>query len=195
MIQPCTLTTPTPTPRRASAPPPTSEGLGDCFEKAARWVAGKVVGVVFGTSGLVANAAAGGARGTLHAARVESNHQELLFQAGMTANMAALGALGGGPAGAVLGVAGGHLLWRIQGEKVRERVLTKSDQWVDKVLEKLPGDPDQAGRLRRVANGVVGEVVGTAAGAVGGTFAMFEQGEQYGQSLFDEMTGKEPPQG
>ncbi|MCA9794727.1 MAG: hypothetical protein KC910_23125, partial [Candidatus Eremiobacteraeota bacterium] len=85
--------------------------------------------------------------------------------------------------------------WRIQGEKVRERVLTKSDQWVDKVLEKLPGDPDQAGRLRKVANGVVGEVVGTAAGAVGGTFAMFEQGEQYGQSLFDEMTGKQPPQG
>ncbi|MEW6283654.1 MAG: hypothetical protein AB1758_33895, partial [Candidatus Eremiobacterota bacterium] len=53
-------------------------GAGECAEKILRKVAGAVVGLVFGTSGLFVNAAAGGARGVVHGARIES-HRKAVF--------------------------------------------------------------------------------------------------------------------
>lgn len=170
------------TPERDAAEP---EGFKDCFEKAARWVAGKAVGLVFGTSGFVVNAAAGGARGVVHGTRLK----EAWFHVGMAGNLALAGALTGGPPGVALGVIGGELIWRIQGEEVRDRVEQRSDEWVDWSLEKLGGDPDQAGVARRVVNGVVGEVAGAVGGALAGSLAMFERGEALGQEFADRMFG------
>ena len=169
---------------RQEKPPAEEEerGVGDCVEWAARKVAGFAVGLVFGTSGMLVNACAGGAEGALHGARV-TEHREAAFQGALTANLAAASALGGGPVGAVLGTVGGHLMWRIQGEGVRERVQTGSDRWVDAVLTKLPGNPDEAGTGRRIVNGAVGEIVGGVAGAVVGTIGLFKVGQAAGEAF------------
>jgi hypothetical protein len=172
----------------APAPAPEPEGVVDCIEWAARKVAGAVVGLVFGTSGLLVNAAAGGAEGVVHGARLES-HKEAAFTGVMTANLVA-GSAVGGPVGMVMGAAGGLLLWRIQGEKVRERVKAGSDAWVDKVLSKLPGNPDEAGAARRVANGAIGEVVGAAGGAVAGTLGLFELGQEMGEGFVTRVADR-----
>ncbi|MBM3462744.1 MAG: hypothetical protein FJX76_11640 [Armatimonadetes bacterium] len=182
-------TSPPAPPASKPAPPQDPQGIGDCVEKAVRWVAGKVVGLAFGTSGLAVNAAAGGAEGIIRGARL-SSHTTPVFYGAMTVNLAAIGALSGGPVGAVTGVIGGHLLWRIEGEEVRKRVAERADAWVDKTLAKLPGDPDQAGVLRRVANGAVGEVVGAAAGAVAGTIGLYQKGEQVGEDFVDRVSAR-----
>lgn len=181
-IRPLTAST------NAAAPPPPErapepEGVVDCVEWVARKVAGAVVGLVFGTSGMLVNAAAGGAEGALHGARVGSGKREALFTGLMTANLAAGSALGGGPVGAVLGMVGGHMIWRVQGAEVRDRVVRASDLWVDVVLDKLPGQPDQAGVPRRIANGLLGEAVGSVAGLVAGTIGLFEAGQQVGEGF------------
>ena len=174
-------TRPSSAPQQPGQPPsppdphePEPDGIRDIFEGVARWVAGKVVGLAFGTSSLASNAAAGGARGIVHGARIEKGESSVFYGA-MTANLAVIGAITGGPPGIALSLAGGHLMWRIAGEKVRERVNNKAEAWVDKTLEKLPGNPDEAGAIRRVANGAVGEVVGAAAGVWAGTFAWFDR--------------------
>jgi hypothetical protein len=171
------------------APAPEPEGIGDCVEGAVRWVAGKVVGFVFGTSGLVVNAAAGGAEGAVRGARI-SKHKSAVFHGGMAVNLAAAGALTGGPPGAALGVVGGFLLWKIQGHEVREKVAQRADAWTDKVLSKLPGDPDKAGLPRRAVNGAVGEVVGAAAGLVAGTIGLYEKGEAVGEGMVERVADR-----
>lgn len=177
------------TPLRAAsqrpAPPPEedSRGIGDCVEKLARKVAGIAVGLVFGTSGLVTNAAAGAAAGAVHGARVDSKPA---FYGVMTANLAAAGALGG-PVGIATGLAGGYALWGIQGKEVRGRVEACAHDWTDKVLSKLPGNPDEAGIPRRFANGVVGEVVGAAGGVVAGTLGLYHAGEAVGGRMVDRL--------
>lgn len=169
-------------PSRPRRPEPEPAGVGDCVEKVARKVAGFAVGLVFGTSGMLVNACAGGAQGVVHGSRLPQ-HKEAAFQGVLTANLAAASALGGGPVGAVLGTVGGHLMWRIQGPEVRERVQHGSEVWVDRVLEKLPGNPDEAGPARRAVNGAVGEVVGSVAGAVTGTIGLFKAGQAVGEEF------------
>lgn len=156
--------------------------MGDCVEKVARKVAGFAVGLVFGTSGMLVNACAGGAQGVVHGSRLEK-HKAGAFQGVLTANLAAASALGGGPVGAVLGTVGGHLIWRIQGPDVREKVQHGSEVWVDRVLARLPGNPDEAGPARRLANGAVGELVGSVAGAVAGTIGLFRAGQAVGEGF------------
>jgi hypothetical protein len=176
----------TPGPESEQNPAPEPDGFKDSFKGAVRWIAGKAIGLAFGTGTLAANAAAGGARGIVRGARIEKK-QDLVFKGAMTLNMAALGALTGGPVGAVLGTIGGHILWKIEGQEVRDRVTERADKWVNKTLEKLPGDPEQAGSARRVVNGAIGEVVGAAGGAWGGTFAMFEKGEKLAHQMTDQL--------
>lgn len=178
------FTPPTPPP---SEPEP--DGLRDIFEGAARWVAGKVVGLVFGTSSLASNAAAGGARGIVHGARIEKG-EKYWFHGAMTANLAVIGALTGGPVGAALSTVGGHLIYRLASEETRERIDNKAEQWVDKALAKLPGNPDEASTLRRIANGAVGEVVGSVAGVWAGTFAWFNRGEEVGEAFAEDLTNR-----
>lgn len=183
-----------PAPRPAARPQKPSrevepEGLGDCVEWAARKVAGFAVGLVFGTSGMLVNACAGGAQGVVHGARLEKG-REAAFQGALTANLAAVSAVGGGPVGAVLGTVGGHLMWRVQGEKVRERVQRGSDKWVDAVLEKLPGNPDEAGAGRRALNGAIGEVVGAAGGVVAGTIGLFQAGQKAGEAFVERTADR-----
>lgn len=173
------------TPKSETAEP---DGIRDAFQGAVRWVAGKAIGLAFGTGTLAANAAAGGAQGMMKGARIQK-HEKLVFHSAMTLNLAAFG-LGGGPVGAALSVVGGHLLWRIEGEDVRQKVTERADQWVGKTLEKLPGDPAEAGTVRRAVNGAVGEVVGAAAGAWAGTFAMFDRGEALGHKMADNVTNQ-----
>lgn len=183
-------TPPRPTPPAPEPNPgPDPDGFRDWVEGAARWVAGKVVGFAFGTSSLAANVAAGGARGVVHGARLQKG-ENLVFQGVMTANLAAIGAMTGGPVGAGLSVIGGHMIWQIEGEETRNRVTEKADAWVDKTLEVLPGNPDEAGLVRRTVNGVIGEVVGGAAGAVAGSLAVYLQGEALGEQLADQLTGR-----
>jgi hypothetical protein len=175
-----------PEPEPKPDPGPEPDGFKDSFKGAVRWIAGKAIGLAFGTGTLAANAAAGGARGMITGGRIEKK-KDLVFKGAMTLNMAALGALTGGPVGAVLGTIGGHILWRIEGEEVREKVISRADKWVNKTLEKLPGDPEQAGPVRRTVNGAIGEVVGAAGGAWGGTFAMFDKGEQLAHQMTDKL--------
>ncbi len=179
---------PDPDPDPQPNPEPDPDGFRDWVEGAARWVVGKAVGFAFGTSSLAANVAAGGARGIVHGARIEKG-QNLVFQAAMTANLALIGGMTGGPPGAGLSVLGGHLIWQIEGEEVRNRVAQTADAWVDRTLAKLPGNPDEAGAARRVVNGAIGEVIGGAAGAVAGTFAIFKEGEAMGEAWADQLTG------
>lgn len=57
-------------------------------------------------------------------------------------------------------------------------MVRASDLWVNVVLDRLPGQPDQAGIPRRMVNGLVGEAVGSVAGLVAGTVGMVEAGQQ-----------------
>jgi len=174
--------------RQQPAPPPEEDtrGIGDCVEKLARKVAGIAVGLVFGTSGLVTNAAAGAAAGAVHGARVNS---KTAFYGVMTANLAAAGAVGG-PAGIATSLAGGYLLWGVQGKETRGKVEACAHEWTDKVLAKLPGDPNTAGLPRRLANGVVGEVVGAAGGVVAGTLGLYQAGEAVGGRFVDRVADR-----
>lgn len=181
-----------PSPARSAssrpAPPPEegSHGIGDCVEKLARKVAGVAVGLVFGTSGLITNAAAGAAAGAVHGARVTPR---AAFYGMMTANLAAAG-LAGGPIGIATGLAGGFALWGIQGQETRGKVEACAHDWTDKVLSKLPGNPDEAGLARRAANGVVGEVVGSAAGVVAGTLGLYHSGESVGEAFVARVASR-----
>jgi hypothetical protein len=160
---------------------PALNGIGDCVEKAARKIAGFAVGLVFGTSGLLVNAAAGGAEGLCHGSRIKQ-FGKAGFHTAFAANLALTG-LAGGPIGIATGIVGGEFVWKLQGEQVRERVTQGADQWVDAVLAKLPGDPDQAGLPKRILQGAIGEVVGGAAGIVKGSLGLFKAGQDAGEQF------------
>lgn len=166
---------------QVSQEPVDTASLGGCIEKVARKVAGFAVGLVFGTSGLLVNAAAGGAEGLCHGARLEKLGKAG-FHTAFAANLALTG-LAGGPVGIATGLIGGELMWRLQGEQVRDRVTQGADQWVDAVVNKLPGNPDQAGLPKRLLQGAIGEVVGGAAGVVKGTFGLFKAGQETGEQF------------
>jgi hypothetical protein len=180
---------PTPSAPAPSSPAPEpapDDGAEDVFKKVAGHVVGAALGFGAGAAGLVVNACAGGAEGALHAARAKDG-KDLAFHGLFALNLAASGGISG-PAGAVWGLVKGALIWQMEGDAVRENVRKSADKWVDRALDRLPGgNPDDPTPLRRIGNGIVGEVVGGVAGGLSGATDLFAAGNAYGHGLVDKL--------
>ena len=152
-------------------------------------VAGYTLGAVGSMVGMVANGAAGGARGLVKGAELEGQTADNAFQVAFAANLAVAGAIAYGASSAVAMVASGEAAWAQQPQELRAKVFASVDTKVDEMLAQFP-PADQHSIGRRIGQAVVGEMVGMTVGAFAGAQGGYQVGAEFGQIAVHGIAAK-----